>query len=128
MPAVYMHAANIYDRMVQESQMVEIEGQSVNIWEGFTTALFEEAGLAVPYYTSVLQLLKSMGCIQQYRRGGGTSASQWLLLRAPDQATYERHRGQTGRRQTKPRPEEQRWRDLTKRLERCERALGIPPS
>jgi hypothetical protein len=48
-----------------------------------TKLVCEDLGLAVPYYTAVTRKLKDMGCIRQLKRGGGSSPSQWELIREP---------------------------------------------
>lgn len=66
------------------------EHRTMIVWEGFLTRFItEELHLSVPYYSSVTQALKRMGCIRQLRRGGGTSPSQWELITEPTPALFE---------------------------------------
>lgn len=59
------------------------------VWEGFLTRFItEELHLSVPYYSSVTQGLKRMGCIRQLRRGGGSSPSQWELKHEPTEELF----------------------------------------
>lgn len=73
------------------------------VFTGSVTALFEELGLGIPYYTPVMRKLKAMDCVRQIERGGGTKPSKWLLLQeptmelfklpAPHQTRYSQSRG-----------------------------------
>lgn len=68
----------------------DTDAQTVMIvWEGFLTRFItEELHLSVPYYTSVTQALKRMGCVRQLRRGGGSSPSLWELLTEPTEGLF----------------------------------------
>lgn len=66
----------------------DAEGTMI-VWEGFLTRFVtEELHLSVPYYSSVTQALKRMGCIRQLRRGGGSSPSQWELITEPTEDLF----------------------------------------
>jgi hypothetical protein len=58
------------------------------IYEGHLTKLFAELGLAVPYYTEVMQDLKKMRCVEQISRGGGKALSKWQLIQSPTEELY----------------------------------------
>jgi hypothetical protein len=82
---LFTHCQNVYHRM--ESQARPTGGMLV--YEGMLTKLItSELNLSVPYYTSVLKALKRMGCLRQIRRGGGSSPSQWELLREPTRELF----------------------------------------
>jgi hypothetical protein len=65
------------------------EGHDIVVYEGFTTGLFQELELSIPYYTKVLRHLKAMGCVRQLRRGGGSAMSRWELIKEPNFLDYE---------------------------------------
>jgi len=54
-----------------------------NLFQGFSTHLTASLGISTPYYTAVFRELKRMGCVEQVRRGGGSSPSVWRLIQPP---------------------------------------------
>jgi hypothetical protein len=91
-PALFGHCVNTYEAMLAEAKKVPFDGgQSEGmVYEGFLTALFrDKLNLSVPYFTSVTQALKRMGCIKQLRRGGSSTRSQWLLITDPTLELYD---------------------------------------
>ena len=83
-PALYEHCSTVYDAMLERSRTDSVEGEGeVKVYEGFSTKLFRELLLAVPYYTSVMDALQKMDCVRQIRRGGGSSPSVWIVLQPP---------------------------------------------
>jgi hypothetical protein len=102
-PALFHHCVTVYNAMFKESKPVipmrtqgsldELEDEpgeadAILVYEGHLTRLFQQLHLSVPYYTSVTQKLKSMGCIAQLRRGGGNAPSQWQMICEPDEETF----------------------------------------
>lgn len=101
---LYLHCQRTYELMLSQSKRVEVDAidsggsfdeepsdmtDTMIVWEGMLTRLIQnELSLSVPYYTSVTRALRNMGCIRQLRRGGGTSPSQWELLHAPDEESF----------------------------------------
>jgi len=87
LPVMFQHCAEVYDRMLQEAKpktVNESEQIVLMIWEGFLTRLItQDLRHSVPYYTAITQALRSMGCIEQIRRGGGSAPSQFVLHKAP---------------------------------------------
>jgi len=96
--------------------------QDFTVWEGFTTRLFKELNLAVPYYTSVMNELQRMDCVRQMRRGGSTTPSQWLLLRQPTRELFD---GPDSPARSRKDLLEQQLRDLAKRVAVLEEERGI---
>jgi hypothetical protein len=104
MKALYDHCMEIFEEMereaVPEEEKVVLEGDEVTpdhesiegtgymIWTGHTTHLFSRLGKATPYYTSVMDALKKMGCVEQLKRGGGNSMSKWRLVRKPEEEFF----------------------------------------
>jgi len=80
MPAVFNHCEVIYNAM-DEAAVPDEEGNQ--IYQGYLTKLFRTLNFSVPYYTSVMNHLKRMDCVRQLQRGGGGSASRWLILQPP---------------------------------------------
>jgi len=101
------------------------------IYEGFlTTLVTRQLNLSVPYYTSVTNVLKRMGCVRQLRRGGGSAPSQWLLIKEPQEkdflATLPKKLGRPHKTEPTSPVGDQRIADLTRRLNYLYSALGIP--
>jgi hypothetical protein len=96
LPTLYTHCEEVYKAMAGEAKRQPLpssseEGAALEfgmVWEGYTTKLFQRLRLAVPYFSSVTKALKAMGCIQQLRRGGGGSPSQWLVIQAPTEELW----------------------------------------
>lgn len=86
-PALLRHAELVYDQMVTEG---DVSTNETMLWEGYTTKLFEQLSLSVPYYTKVLGLLQTLGCIAQERRGGGGAKSVWRLFQRPTLEEFEK--------------------------------------
>lgn len=96
------------------------------VWEGFFTKLItEEMGLSVPYYTVVRRELIRMECIRQLRRGGGSSPSQWELLREPTEELW--HSAPPKRMLTNSKQDQTQGQvgDLNKRVERLEQHMEV---
>jgi hypothetical protein len=74
----------MYRAMMDESQIVDMEGVQSVVYEGFLTDLVKnKLNLSTPYYTKCRKALIAMGCISQLRRGGSSTPSQWLLIKEP---------------------------------------------
>lgn len=88
-PKLFEHCSTVFERMKKDARATVIEGNHALVYEGFLTHLFSELNLATPYYTSVMQRLRKMGCVQQLARGGGNAPSRWELIREPDWDRFE---------------------------------------
>jgi len=88
-PKLFEHCLSVFAAMKKEAQPTLIEGEHALVYEGFLTRLFSQLQLAVPYYTSVMQRLRRMGCVRQLSRGGGNAPSRWELLKDPDLDDFE---------------------------------------
>jgi hypothetical protein len=133
-PAIWLHIQKVYEAMDAQASLddemgVEMTpggeanpfktGAKIKRYEGFTSHLFQELGIAVPNYGPVLDLLREMGCITQERRGGGPSPSVWRLWKKPTLADFELAHKTMPQVQVKVRKEqheEQRILDLQKQL------------
>jgi len=119
-PVMYDHCASVYDSMAQAAEETE-EGL---VYEGHTTKLVQKLGLPGPYYTPVMNHLKNMGCIEQLRRGGGSTLSQWLILARPTEEAFNSfmsmHRAPSG----KTAQLEQALRDLHMRVTALEELIS----
>jgi hypothetical protein len=71
------------------------EGERVRVYEGFLTKLIASLRMPNPYYTFVTNALQEMDCIQQLRRGGGSSPSLWWLKQPPTPEMYAEKGGGT---------------------------------
>ena len=82
-PSLFLHCETVYVAMRDGAQQVHEGDVPIVVWEGFFTRLMRDLDLAVPYYSKVRNFLMQMGCIKQLRRGGGTTPSQWELIKPP---------------------------------------------
>jgi hypothetical protein len=128
MPAIFGHCEAVYRKMEEESKVMTVEGQEVQVYEGFLTKLFNDLNLAVPYYTAVMRELRKMDCVRQIRRGGGTAPSRWMLVQAPVEEVFQASHakpipdGHNGRPTTKQLM--QMMRDINARLTVLEERVG----
>lgn len=88
-PALFDHCRRAYEELIKEGRCVRVSDEmgdyrDIIIWEGmFTNFIVNRLNLSTPYFTSIRRELIRMGCIRQLRRGGGSSPSQWELIREP---------------------------------------------
>lgn len=84
-PALYGHCSTVFNEMLTGAKShVNPQGDTIAIWEGGLVKLITGTlYLSIPYYSSITQALKRMGCISQMKRGGGSGDSQWELHYAP---------------------------------------------
>src|ERR1700755_1130274 len=82
-PKLYEHCVTVFAQMRKEATATQVEGSHALVYEGFLTRLFNKLSLATPYYTSVMQALRKMGCVKKLSRGGGAPPSKWELLQEP---------------------------------------------
>jgi hypothetical protein len=87
-PALYDHAVRVYKEMRSRATKQEVEGQTVDVYEGHLTNLFRDLDIANPYYTKIRKALVGQNCIAQLRRGGGTALSKWIILNEPEEDTF----------------------------------------
>lgn len=94
--ALYQHCVVTYKAMLNDAKAVTIfnedaeSEESIIVWEGMLTQFITgQLHLSVPYYTFITRALKTMGCIAQLKRGGGTSPSQWQLIKEPNLEMFE---------------------------------------
>lgn len=95
MKALYDHCVLIFEEMFKEAVPEEaVEGNDgpeetgYMLWTGHLTQLFARLGMSTPYYTTVMQALKKMGCVEQIKRGGGNAMSKWRLVRKPEEEYF----------------------------------------
>jgi hypothetical protein len=123
-PVLYEYCHTVYDAMAEQSEMqvptIEDEEEAL-VYEGFVTHLFKELHFSVPYYTKVMRKLQDMDCIVQVRRGGSTSPSRWILLRAPTYELFQAATESTKKPSRRSRMDtlEQQIRDMNERLNRA---------
>jgi len=117
-------AAQSLEEVISASEHPDDPANHMLVYEGQLTKLFGALALSTPYYTSVMNHLKSMGCVEQLRRGGGNSPSRWRLLREPDEDSFRSIEGMKRSRTGKTAALEQQVRDLNKRLHAAETELS----
>jgi hypothetical protein len=85
-PALFLHAKAVWDKMAEEASDTD-EGL---VYTGSLVRLVtKQCHLSMPYYSSVTQALRRMGCAEQLRRGGGGAPSQWVLIQPPTTELWE---------------------------------------
>lgn len=75
----------VYD-YVWEHSVDEVRGR---VWTGAMTSVLSDKGISNGAYTPITGGLQMMGCVEQLRRGGGSTSSQWKLLKKPTIALFE---------------------------------------
>jgi hypothetical protein len=120
-PVMYDHCKAVYDAMAEAATIVETETVRMLVWEGFLTKLVQnDLNLAVPYYSSVKMFLTRMGCIRQMRRGGGTSPSQWEVIKPPTKELFAKVDPKATARRAAQEAATQQMNDLSTRLGKLE--------
>lgn len=125
----YQYCVDAYSLMKDNAQYYTAEqtgSVAMTVWEGFFTKLItEDLNLSVPYFTTIRRELIRMECIRQLRRGGGSSPSQWELLRPPTEDLW--HSAPPKRSQTNSKQEANAGQigDLIKRLELLEQHVNV---
>lgn len=122
-PKLFEHCSTVFEAMKAHSKPEKLGTEHALVYEGFLTRLFQERGLATPYYTTVMRRLREMGCVRQISRGGGNSPSRWELVREPDWETFEGFEQRIHRPQTKLGQVEDATRAMAARLATVEARL-----
>src|SRR5690348_17110117 len=91
---MYEHCLRVYGVMESEAvpETITLDGDEkvdVQMWTGALTKVFSRLELSTPYYTHVMEHLKRMNCVEQFRRGGGSTPSKWVLHREPTPELFE---------------------------------------
>lgn len=128
--ALYQHCERTYRAMLNEASGKLMFDEEANqeriyvVWEGMLTQFITgKLNLSVPYYTYITRALKRMGCVRQLKRGGGTSPSQWELIKEPTLELFESSHAPRKKREDKDALYNQRFTDLEGRLKKLEQAL-----
>jgi hypothetical protein len=124
-PAPFVHCCTIFQKMKEEAKPTKVEGIHALIYEGYLTQLFQRAGLATPYYTKIMQLLKEMDCVRQISRGGGSSPSKWEMIKEPDAISFSEIEARRTKSQTKLGQVQDTTNVLAKRLSEAELRLDV---
>lgn len=130
-PAMFEHCKTVYEAMLSSAidERVSVGGTmqstGARIYEGHTTQLFQQLSLPTPYYTQVMRLLRRMGCIEQTRRGGGNSKSKWRLVTPPELSAFESAAAIDPPKGGSHAAQAQQLRDLTRRVQDLEKAIGL---
>lgn len=88
-PVIFDHCVQVYQAMEKEAEPEDVAGTQVLVYSGHLTRLFQSQRLSMPYYSAVMRYLKSMGCVEQLRRGGGNAKSKWILRQAPNEDRFK---------------------------------------
>jgi hypothetical protein len=115
---LFDHCVSVYQEMEAQARDERNDGL---VYEGHLTKLFHQLGLSTPYYTSVMNRLKLMGCVDQLRRGGGSSPSRWRLTRVPNEESFRSFENTNVAPKGKVAALEQELRILARRVTELER-------
>lgn len=86
---MFAHCRAVYDKLNDTAKPVDNgDGDIMLVWEGKLTQVFRDLNMSAPYYTSVRRRLLEMRCVEQLRRGGGNTDSQWRLLTEPTEEAF----------------------------------------
>jgi hypothetical protein len=117
---LFTHSVNAYAALKRDADVVD----GKLIWTGFMTHVIRnDLNLSVPYYSQILKALKRMGCVEQLRRGGSSTPSQWLLVREPTEELFESSPMRVTTRTTRLDAVEQQCHDLSERIDMIEALL-----
>lgn len=88
---LFNHCVRAYQFLRSKSDIIKDDNRNERVvWTGFMTHVIrDELSLSVPYYTKILKALEAMGCVEQLRRGGSSTPSQWELLHEPTLELFE---------------------------------------
>ena len=76
-PAIFTHASNCYSLMQSQAHLEVRDEVSFRLFEGSGMQIVKRLGLSDAYYSKIFDVLKEMGCVEQLKRGGGSSQSIW---------------------------------------------------
>ena len=123
-PKPFEHCSTVFEAMKKQAKPQVIEGEHALVYEGFLTQLFAKLGLAIPYYTKIMNYLKAMGCVQQLSRGGGNSPSRWALIEEPTWDKFEAVDDSRSKSQTKLGQTADMTKNLARRVDALEQIVG----
>ena len=126
MPMLFKHSVTVFKKMEETATYDDVA--DIVVWEGvLTTLITQECHLSLPSYTSITRVLKGLGCIRQLRRGGGTSPSQWEIIKAPEAEEYNKlmvdGSAKNAGRPSRTAMLEQQVRELTDKVSKVELAV-----
>jgi hypothetical protein len=128
-PKLFEHVLRVFAEMRRHAvpQMTPDAGEEshVLVYEGYLTHLFRDLGLPTPYYSSVMDRLKVMGCVRQLSRGGGSSPSRWELLQDPDFEDFQAAEDSNKKAPSRQEQLERYQAVMDRRLQKVERMLGV---
>lgn len=87
-PKRFTRSVQAYNIMLKNSEQV----YEKTVWRGSAVSIIKDMGLPSSYYQGIFGFLTKTNSIRLLRRGGGTSASLWMLDHEP---TYEEYQKQT---------------------------------
>jgi hypothetical protein len=89
-PKLYSYAVALYERMLVESTVEEVEGSDYRVWRGFITKTVASLGIPDGTYKRITDRLSELGCIEQVSRGyRGNNTSVYILHIAPTIEVWE---------------------------------------
>jgi hypothetical protein len=114
LPALYGHCQEVFATMLEQAEM---DGEQMKYVGFLTKLIITELNLATPQYSATTNKLQAMGCIEQIRRGGGGSPSEWALHMPPTEDLFLRTADvPRSKRSSRKDQEAQHLRDLAKRI------------
>jgi hypothetical protein len=111
---VYEQCIQIFEAMDRQATLYPDRRQ--RIYEGYLTYLFDEIGLGLSCYSTVMHRLQAMGCVKQKSPGSRNVPSRWIILQKPSEDLFMEH--------AVPSRKHSRVRELEDRVKRLEQLVA----
>ena len=86
---VYEQCVQVFEAMDRQAILYTDEHQ--RYYEGYLTYLFDDVGLSLSCYSTVMHRLQAMGCVKQKSPGSRNVPSRWIILQEPSEDLFIEH-------------------------------------
>lgn len=111
---LYDQCVKLYEGMMDQSDLWKDGDHGQRVYEGYITDLADELGIGTSAYTTVVNRLVAMGCLEKILTGKRGVPSRWSLIQHPTLERFESSRGPT---RSRIRALSQRVQELEARLD-----------
>jgi hypothetical protein len=111
---VFEQCVQVFEAM--DRQAILYPDRRQRIYEGYLTYLFDEIGLGLSCYSTVMHRLQAMHCVEQWSPGSRNVPSRWIILREPSEDLFMEH--------AVPSRKHSRVKELEDRVERLEQLVA----
>lgn len=80
-------SATLYDQCVRVYEAM-YDRATGEVYDGYTTHLFEELSIGIGNYTPVMRRLQAMHCVVQLSVGSRNAPSSWQLIEPPSERKF----------------------------------------